>query len=106
MARRIRAEAWPAAMAVAAGFTIARRRLRDEWRGLPFARLSPHLRPSGLAATPRDFRPTEPDLGRAILGGRFTLAGATLEVGVDGSPWTVASPNRAFAIQLHRFAWL
>jgi uncharacterized heparinase superfamily protein len=61
---------------------------------------------AGIAASPRDFRPAAPDLARAILMGRMPLAGDTLEMGQGGDPWDTASPTRAFAVQLHRFAWL
>ncbi len=61
---------------------------------------------TAFAATPRDFRPCDGDLGKTILGGRFTLAGSSLDVGAPADPWNRASPNRAFATELHAFAWL
>lgn len=62
--------------------------------------------PEGFALQPRDFRPADPDVGRQMLAGVFTLAGATLAVGVGGDPWDRPSPTRAFAEALHRFDWL
>ena len=59
-----------------------------------------------LVATPRDFRPNQPEIGRAILSGRYLLAGAELDVGPGGDPWDRPSPSRAFAAALHQFEWL
>jgi uncharacterized heparinase superfamily protein len=59
----------------------------------------------GLIATPRDFRPCDPPLGRALLGGRFVLGGAMIDVGAGGDPWDRISPSRSFAVALHRFDW-
>jgi uncharacterized heparinase superfamily protein len=58
-----------------------------------------------LMATPRDFRPCDPPLGRAMLGGRFVLGGAMIDVGAGGDPWDRISPSRSFAVALHRFDW-
>ena len=63
-------------------------------------------RASGVAATPRDFRPIEGGQGRALLGGRFLLAGTALDVEAGGDPWNRPSPSRAFAVELHAFTWL
>jgi uncharacterized heparinase superfamily protein len=83
------------------------RRLSAEWRATPFYGLAlAGPKPDGLVITPRDSRPVDAELGRQILLGRMTLAGATLEIGVGGDPWDIASPTRAFAVELHRFAWL
>ena len=59
-----------------------------------------------FAATPRDFRPVDPALGKAILGGRFHLAGANMEAEAPADPFNRPSPSRAFATDLHAFAWL
>lgn len=59
-----------------------------------------------LAAGPRDPRPIDANIGKAILGGRFTLAGAGLELEPDEIPWDRPSPSRGFAIELHSFNWL
>lgn len=61
---------------------------------------------TGFACTPRDFRPVDPTVGKNILSGRFILAGASLEIAADEDPFNRASPNRAFAVDLHSFAWL
>ena len=60
----------------------------------------------GFAATPRDFRPVDPACGKGVAGGKFILAGASLEVAADEDPWNRPSPTRAFAVELHAFAWL
>lgn len=60
----------------------------------------------GFAASPRDYRPTDADLGRSIAAGRFVIAGAVLDVGAAGDPWNRPSPTRRFAVDLHRFDWL
>ena len=86
--------------------TAARRRLLYEWRGVTVGshRLQ-RARAPKLHATPRDFRPTDPEIGRAILTGRLRLAGAELDVGAGGDPWDRPSPTRRFAVELHRFAF-
>jgi len=97
---------WRQGAAAALASTLLHR-LRAEWRATAVYALSISTpRPSGLAAAPRDFRPVDAEVGRQILLGRMTLAGATLEIGPGGDPWDVASPSRAFAVALHRFAWL
>lgn len=58
-----------------------------------------------FAATPRDFRPHDPAPGRSLLSGRFTLAGSSLEAEAPADPWDRPSPSRAFAVELHAFAW-
>lgn len=63
-------------------------------------------RAMGFAASPRDFRPVDPAPGKAVLSGRFALAGATLEAAEPSDPWNRPSPSRPFAVQLHAFAWL
>jgi uncharacterized heparinase superfamily protein len=59
-----------------------------------------------FAASPRDFRPTEPAFGRSIAAGRFVFAGCLFDAPPPGDPWSGGTPNRAFAVELHRFAWL
>jgi len=78
-----------------------------EWFGSGPHRLTIALpRPEGLAARPRDPRPTDPDHGRKMLTGALTLDGGTLRLGPDGDPFDTASPSRRFAVSLHRFDWL
>ena len=94
----------PMLEAVAAAF---RNQVEREWLGSP-----PHLsgleRPKaeGWAAGPRDARPTDAIMAGAIVGGVFRLAGETLAVPAGADPWRRPSPSRAFALALHRFAWL
>jgi uncharacterized heparinase superfamily protein len=59
----------------------------------------------GFAATPRDFRPADPAVGRAVVAGRFAYSGSTLQAPAPADPWTQPSPTRAFAVELHRFTW-
>jgi uncharacterized heparinase superfamily protein len=81
--------------------------LVEEWRGAPVYRwLTTYPQPAGFGLQPRDFRPADPETGRAILAGGFVLDGVTLAVGVRGNPWDRPSPSRAFAEALHRFDWL
>jgi len=83
------------------------RQLWIELYGLPGYSLTLKGRPAqGFASTPRDFRPAEPASGKAVLEGRFILAGASLEVPAPEDPWNRPSPSRAFATELHAFAWL
>jgi len=83
------------------------KRLNAEWRATPFYGLAlAGPKPDAPVIAPRDARPADPEIGRQILLGRMILAGATLEIGVGGDPWDTASPTRAFAVELHRFAWL
>ena len=98
---RAGADLWALALA-----TAAARRLAYEWRGVAAGshRLQ-RARAPKLSATPRDFRPTDPEVGRALLGGRLRLAGAELEIGPGGDPWDRPSPTRRFAVELHRFAF-
>ncbi|HEY8615397.1 heparinase II/III family protein [Phenylobacterium sp.] len=92
--------------AIALG-VAARRQLVAEWRGTPLHRWSlASPRPEGLGATPRDLRPVDAENGARILAGGFVLAGATLTVGPRGDPWDRPSPDRAFALALHRMGWL
>ncbi|CAN5361554.1 heparinase II/III family protein [soil metagenome] len=74
--------------------------------GLTLAGLLSGGKATALAATPRDFRPSSAESGKAMLGGRFTLAGSSLEIAVGEDPWDRPSPTKAFAVDLHAFAWL
>ena len=97
----------PLPLALAAAAETIRQRLADEWRGLGVGRRRPaRSRNLKLIATPRDFRPPNPEVGRALIAGRFLLAGAELDVGPGGDPWDRISPTRRFAVELHRFAFL
>jgi len=83
-----------------------RRQAVDEWLNGPLHRAAiERPRATGWAAQPRDPRPADPALGQSIIEGAIVLAGETLEVGPGGDPFAGASPSRAFALALHRFAW-
>ncbi|GAA0870819.1 heparinase II/III family protein [Brevundimonas basaltis] len=93
---------WPAVLG-----RLLTRQLWIELYGLPGYGLTLRGRTAqGFAATPRDFRPVDPAPGKAALGGRFVLAGASLEAPAPEDPWNRPSPTRAFAVELHAFAWL
>lgn len=63
-------------------------------------------RADAMAAAPRDLRPVDRHAGRALMTGRFSFAGETLTAPRPSDPWNRPSPSRAFAVELHRFAWL
>jgi uncharacterized heparinase superfamily protein len=93
---------WPAV----AGRLLTRQ-LWIELYGLPGYSLTLRGRPAhGFAATPRDFRPVDPVPGKGVVAGKFVLAGSSLEAPPPEDPWNRPSPTRAFAVELHAFAWL
>lgn len=61
---------------------------------------------TAFAATPRDFRPADAEIGKALLSGRVTLAGSNLEMEATGDVWDRPCPTKGFAVDLHAFAWL
>lgn len=78
-----------------------------EWFGSGPHRLAiAYPRPEGLAARPRDPRPTDATHGLKILTGTLALDGGSLRLGAEGDPFDTASPSRRFAVSLHRFDWL
>lgn len=92
---------WPAVIG-----KLLTRQLWIELYGLPgYAMTLKGRVAQGFAATPRDFRPVDPAVGKAALGGRFVLAGTSLEAPAPEEPWNRPSPTRAFAVDLHAFAW-
>ena len=96
-----------AALALQAAGESARRLAEREWFGTPFHRMMlAGPRPVGMAANPRDLRPVEPERGRRILGGIFDLGGTEMVVGQQGDPFDRPSPNRRFAVALHRMGWM
>lgn len=93
---------WPAIFG-----RLLTRQLWIELYGLPGYSLTLKGRSGqGFAATPRDFRPVDPALGKSLSGGRLILAGVSLEIGAGEDPWNRPSLTRAFAVELHAFAWL
>ena len=93
---------WPAVIG-----RILTRQLWIELYGLPGYSLTLKGPPvEAFAAAPRDFRPTDPASGKAVVDGRFILAGSSLEAAAPEDPWNRPSPSRAFATELHAFAWL
>ena len=86
---------------------MLRKQLGAELYGMPGYRLTLKGRtPDGFLAAPHDGRPANALLGKAIVSGRFALAGARMSVQGSGDPWNRPSPTRAFAVELHRFSWL
>ena len=93
---------WPAILG-----RLLTRQLWIELYGLPGYGLTLKGRTAqGFATSPRDFRPVEAAPGKGVLGGKFVLAGASLEAPAPEDPWNRPSPTRAFASELHAFAWL
>lgn len=93
---------WPAVLG-----RLITRQMWIELYGLPGYGLTLGFgRAVGFAASPRDFRPVDPAPGKAVMSGRFALAGATMDAPAPADPWNRPSPSRAFAVQLHAFAWL
>ncbi|WP_298158621.1 heparinase II/III family protein [Brevundimonas sp.] len=93
---------WPAV----AGRMLTRQ-MWIELYGLPGYAMTLGLgKATAFAATPRDFRPADAALGKVVLGGRFPLAGSNLEAEAPADPWNRPSPSKAFAVDLHAFAWL
>jgi uncharacterized heparinase superfamily protein len=85
----------------------ARRQFGLEWAGTPMHRWTlARPKPEGLGAAPKDLRLTDLENGRRVLAGAFVFAGANLTPGPRGDPWDQPSPNRRFAIALHRFDWM
>lgn len=85
----------------------ARKQVAAEVFGMPgyrFTLKGPTI--EGFIAAPHEGRPANALLGRAIMTGRFTLAGARMSVQGSGDPWNRPSPTRSFAVELHRFCWL
>jgi uncharacterized heparinase superfamily protein len=96
-----------AALAVQAAGETVRRAIEREWFGTPFHAMAINSpRADGLAANPRDLRPVDLERGRKILGGVFDLCGAQMAVGPQGDPFDRPSPDRRFAVALHRMGWL
>ncbi|MFN7388618.1 heparinase II/III family protein [Brevundimonas sp.] len=93
---------WPAI----AGRMLTRQ-MWIELYGLPgYAQTLAAGKAVAFAASPRDFRPVEAAVGKAILSGKFHLSGTHMEVEAGGDPWNRPSPSKAFATDLHAFAWL
>lgn len=95
-------ELWPAVIG-----RMLSRQLWIELYGLPGYGLTlkaPAV--PAFAASPRDPRPVDGQIGRAVLDGRFVLAGQAMEAAAPDHPWDRPSPSRAFAAELHAFAWL
>lgn len=90
----------------AAGRVLARQIVIESFGAPGYGMTLNGPRADTLAAAPRDLRPTDPGVGRAVLNGRFRLLGETLDAPRPTDPWNQASPSRAFAVELHRFAWL
>lgn len=93
---------WPALVG-----RMLTRQLWIELYGLPgYSQTLSRPRAAGFAATPRDFRPSDPVVGKAVLSGKFLLAGSGLDAEAPADPWNRPSPTRGFAAELHSFVWL
>ncbi|MEQ8588071.1 MAG: heparinase II/III family protein [Thalassobaculaceae bacterium] len=80
-------------------------RLRDAYFASPVHawRLSGPA-PDVLAVPVADAWTGDPDLGRELLEGTYTVAGATVQVGAD--PWSQSGYSEAAFEALHRFEWM
>ncbi len=97
----------PALTVVRGWAGAARRQGEQEWFGNPLHRMMLSRPPvDGFAANPRDRRPVNNAEGRRLLQGIFDLAGTRMSVGASGDPFDKPSPDRAFAVALHRMGWL
>lgn len=83
---------------VSAGLT----ELGGPWRALTLRARAP----GPLAARPKFHPLSEAAAGETVLQGRFEACGQSVDVGVDGHPWTMTLPSEGFARSLHRFDWL
>ena len=45
-------------------------------------------------------------IGEELLKGHFNYIGQSLDVGVQGDPWSIAAPSERFAEWLHGFHWM
>lgn len=96
----------PAPWLTAVGAAV-RRQLVIEIFGAPGYGLTLAFpRPEGLEIAPVDRRPASAERGRAMASGRFHFGPDSLTVPAPGDPWNRPSPSKAFAVELHRFAWL
>ena len=96
----------PALWAAVAG-RLATRQMWIELYGLPGYGLTlKGPRSEGFAVSPRDFRPLREEAPRPLLGGRFSLAGLSLDAENPQDLWNQPTPSRAFAVELHSFIWL
>ena len=94
-------------VALEAAERTLRRQASYEWWGTPLHGLvTGRVAAREQAASPRNFRPADPERGREILKSRLPLAGALLDLRQDPDPWDVPSPSRRFAEALHRFVWM
>ncbi|HEX8570525.1 MAG TPA: heparinase II/III family protein [Caulobacteraceae bacterium] len=94
-------------MAFEAAERTVRRQAAYEWWGTPLhGFVRGRIAAREQAATPRDFRPADPERGREILRSRLHLAGALLDMGEERDPWDSPSPTKRFAEALHRFVWM
>ncbi|MEO8113411.1 MAG: heparinase II/III family protein [Phenylobacterium sp.] len=85
----------------------AGRQFGREWNATPLRHwLLGRPKPEGLGAAPRDLRPADRDNGRRVLAGAFVVGTASLTPGPQGDPWSQPSPDRRFAVILHRFDWI
>jgi uncharacterized heparinase superfamily protein len=90
----------------AAGRLIVRQLVIESFGAPGYGMTLGRPRADSLACAPRDLRPPDRSMGRAVLAGRFHFVGETLETPRPADPWNRPSPSRPFAVELHRFAWL
>lgn len=87
---------------------LVRREASDFANAVPLYRMAvlSGQSPDRLLIEPKRLSSGNKAAGAAILAGRFTLAGDTLQVAPGDSIWARPAPSRRFAAGLHGFDWL
>ena len=86
---------------------LAARQLWIELYGLPgYGATLGKAKDIRFGIIPRDYRPVTKESPRPLLAGKLTLAGLSLEAEDLDGLWNSPTPSRAFAVELHSFAWL
>ncbi len=85
-----------------------RRAASDECHAMPIYRAFVFSGPAPLLQKPWPERPQTPDpiLGEAVASGQFQFAGKTLHFDHVARAWEQPTPSKAFAKEMHSFAWL
>jgi uncharacterized heparinase superfamily protein/O-antigen/teichoic acid export membrane protein len=82
-------------------------RFREDWLASSLRdSLLQGPKPTGFSSAAQNWRPVDPDRGRALMSGVFVFVGRTMTIGVQGNPWDRPSPDIRFAARLHSFDWL
>jgi len=63
-------------------------------------------RPGPFHAARPGFHYGNKEKGEALLAGKFTYGGQSVDVGLQGDPWTITVPSTRYAAWLHSFEWI